>query len=190
MKNSVKRVISLLLSVLLLLAALMIYGSFILPEYEEAGGLRAKLKAQRQLFQEKQQAIAKVESLIKQYQGAGRLQDTIGLSLPMREDLAAVFNQLSAIAGFNGVALQVFNVQPLTIKPPRERAVVRGVASLRLTLRASGSYPAFQGFLRGLETNIRVMDVAALKIEPFDLAQGKSGSLVYNLVVDTYYQSK
>ena len=191
MRPSAKRAFSLLFSVILLVAALFIYGLFIQPEYEDLAVLRGRLSGQKDLFQDKQQAIAKVESLIKQYQGAGRLQDTISMSLPPREELAAVFNQLQGIAAFNGLGIEVFNVQPLPIKPGRERSLVRGLGTLRLSLRLLGPYENFRGFLRGLETNIRLMDVVSLKIEPFDSAQGKaSGGLVYNLVVDSYYQTR
>jgi len=190
MKPSAKRAFSLLLSALLLVAALFTYGLFIKTEYSQILKLRAKLTGQRVLFQEKQQAIAKVESLIKQYQGSGRLQDTIALSLPNKEDLAAVFNQLQALADFNGLAIEIFNVQALPIKPagsePGRRAgLVRGLGTLRLSLRIAGSYESLKGFLRGLETNIRVMDLVNLKIE--SLAKGL---LLYNLVVDTYYQTQ
>ncbi len=184
MRPAAKRAFSLLLSIILLVAALFIYGLFIQPEYSELSVLRGRLSGQKNLFLNKQEAITKVESLIKQYQGAGRLQDTISMSLPGGEDLASVFNQLQGIAAFNGLIIEVFNVQSLPIKPARERSLVRGLGSLRLSLRLTGPYESFRGFLRGLETNIRLMDVVSLKIEPIDKV------LVYNLVVDTYYQTR
>lgn len=187
MKPTAKRAFSLLFSAILLIAALVVYALLIKPEYNEIVKLRAQLKGQKDLFLEKQQAIAKVESLIKQYQGAGRLQDTISMSLPGREDLASVFNQLQALAVFNGLAIEVFNVQPLPVKPAKKGSLVKGLGSLRLSLRLAGPYQSFRGFLQGLETNIRVMDVVNLKLEPAGTPQ--QNILVYNLVVDTYYQA-
>lgn len=190
MKPAAKRAFSLLFSAILLVAALFIYGLFIKSEYTAIGQLRAKLIGQRALFQEKQQAIAKVESLIKQYQGAGRLQDTIALSLPNKEDLASIFNQLQALADFNGLSIEIFNVQSLPIKPASSptqlrAGLVKSLGTLRLSLRVAGTYDGLKGFLRGLETNIRVMDLVNLKIESV-----AKGVLLYNLVVDSYYQTR
>lgn len=158
----------------------MAYGAFIRPLYTEVTLLRGKLLAQQRLFEDKREAVQKVESLIKQYQGAGSLQDGISLSLPRTEEISSVFNQAQSIAAANNMRIEVFNVQPLPFKSSGEYSLVRPVGAFRITLRLSGSYEAFKNFIRGLETNIRVMDVVTMKIEP----------PLFNVVADTYYQSE
>ncbi len=194
MKASAKRAFSLFVSMILIIASLAIYALYVRPAYDEVTTLRGTMKAKQDLFAEKQAAVDKVKALIMQYKGAGRLEDVISLSLPQNEEVSSVFNQLQAIASSNGMSVEVFNVQPLPMRaadaePSKGKKVslVRPLGTLRLSLRLTGSYSAFKDFIRGLETNIRAMDVVSMKVEQ---AGAKGGdSFAYTLVADTYYQS-
>ena len=190
MKSSAKRAFSLLVSVILLIGALAVYAFFVRPAYDGVTALRGTLIAKQKLFVDKQAAVKKVQSLIMQYQGAGSLQDAISLSLPQNEEVSSVFNQLQAIAASNGMAVEVFNVQPLAMRSEgsgdKQVSLVRPLGTLRLSLRLTGSYGAFKDFVRGLETNIRAMDLVSMKVEPIGIRGGDNFS--YTLVADTYYQ--
>lgn len=184
---SAKRAFSLLTSTIFIIGSFVVYGVFIKPAYKEAAVLRGTMFAKQSLFEEKQEAVSKVESLIKEYQGAGRLQDVISLSLPQSEDIASVFNQLQAIAVTNGLAVEVFQVQVLSLRPLSEHSLARPLGTVRLSLRMVGSYESFKNFIAGLETNIRVMDTVSVKIEPVSFG---SNVFAYAVVADTYYQSR
>ncbi len=184
-RPSGKRAFSLLVGMGLLIASLAAYATYLMPAYNKVSLLRGTLIAKQNLFEEKKQAVDKVESLIKQYQGAGRLQDVIAMSLPQNEEVSSVFNQLQAIAGANGLTVQVFNVQPLSTKPS-EKSLVKPLGTLRLSLRLAGNYAAFKQFVKGLETNIRAMDIVSVKVE----SAGKGDSFAYTVVADTYYQAE
>lgn len=185
LRPSGKRAISLFMGVGLLVVSLATYAAYLKPAYNEVAKLRGTLIAKQNLFEEKKQAVDKVEGLIKQYQGADRLQDVISLSLPVSEEVSSVFNQLQAIASVNGLTVQVFNVQPLAIKPS-EKSLVKPLGTLRLSLRLAGNYSAFKEFIKGLETNIRAMDIVSIKVE----SSGKGDSFAYTVVADTYYQAE
>ena len=184
-RPSGKRAIMLFFGAGLLVASLVAYAAYLRPAYDEVTILRGTLIGKQNLFEEKKQAVDKVEQLIKQYQGADKLQDVVSMSLPASEEVSAVFNQLQAIAGTNGLAVQVFNVQPLSTKPSG-KSLVRPLGTLRLSLRLAGSYAAFKEFIRGIETNIRVMDVVSIKVE----SAGKGDYFGYTVVADTYYQAE
>jgi Tfp pilus assembly protein PilO len=192
-KASTKRALSLLVSMALIIASLAIYAFYVRPAYDDVTTLRGTMKAKQDLFLEKQVAVDKVKALILQYKGAGSLQDAISLSLPQTEEVSSVFNQLQAIASSNGMAVEVFNVQPLPIRAAdagsgknTKGSLIRPLGTLRLSLRLTGTYPAFKDFVRGLETNIRAMDVVSMKVEQ---ASAKGGeSFAYTLVADAYYQ--
>jgi Tfp pilus assembly protein PilO len=186
MKSSTKRALSLLATAILLIAALVVYAAMIRPAYGEIVELRGALFARRALFAEQEAAINKVLSLIEQYQGAGRLQDVVSLSLPETEALSGVFGQLNAMAKANNIGIEVFGVQRLPIRPSGND-LIRGLGTLRLSVRAVGSYESFKGFLNNIETNIRVMDMAGFKIEPAGLST--QNVFIHNLTIDTYYQS-
>jgi len=185
LKSSGKRAMSLFFGLGILIASLVGYATYVRPAYNKVAELRGTLIAKQNLFEEKKQAVNKVEALIKQYQGADRLQDVISMSLPVSEDVSSVFNQLQAIASANGLSVQVFNVQPLSTKPSSQ-SLVQPLGTLRLTLRLGGTYAAFKDFIRGLETNIRAMDVVSLKVE----SGGRGDFFTYTVVADTYYQAE
>lgn len=186
-KASTKRAFSLLVSAACIIGSLIVYGAGIKPAYQEANILRGTMLAKQNLFEEKKEAVNAVESLIKAYQGAGRLQDSISLSLPHSEEISSVFNQLQAIAAANGLTVQVFNVQALPLKQPLENALVRPLGVVRLSLRLAGSYESFKNAIADLETNIRVMDIVNIKIEPTVREQN---IFAYAVIADTYYQGK
>ena len=185
LKPSGKRALSLFVGTALLVASLAAYAAYLRPAYAEVTELRGTLIAKQNLFENKKQAVDKVESLIKQYQGAGRLEDVIAMSLPQSEEVSSVFNQLQAIAGTNGLAVQVFNVQPLATKPS-DKTLVKPLGTRRWSLRLAGSYSAFKEFVRGMETNIRAMDIVSMKVE----SAGKGDYFAYTVVADTYYQAE
>ncbi len=176
---------SLFLGTGLLVASLAGYAAYLKPAYEDVSKLRGTLIAKQDLFEEKKQAVGKVEGLIKQYQGADRLQDVVSMSLPASEEVSSVFNQLQAIAGSNGLTVQVFNVQPLSTKPSGA-SLVKPLGTLRLSLRLAGNYAAFKEFVKGLETNVRAMDIVSVKVE----SSGKGDYFAYTVVADTYYQAE
>lgn len=178
MKSSAKRALSLLVSIVFFVVALVIYALLISPAYEEIVRLRGVLFGKRELIQEQRGAIDKVNSLIQKYQGTSNLQEVVNLSLPNNEELSSVFGQLYAIARFSGVSIEVFGVQPLALKPTKSSSLIKSLGTLRINLRLLGSYDSLKGFVRGLETNIRVMDLISIK---------KEGD-THNLVVDAYYQ--
>ncbi|MSR73818.1 MAG: hypothetical protein EXS60_02080 [Candidatus Pacebacteria bacterium] len=184
-RPSGKRAISLFFGAGLLVASLTVYAAYLRPAYDKVSMLRGTLIAKQNLFEEKKQAVDKVEQLIKQYQGAGKLQDVISMSLPTDEEVSSVFNQLQAIAGTNGLTVQVFNVQPLSTKPSTQ-SLVKPLGTLRLSLRLAGNYNAFKEFIKGLETNIRAMDIVSIKVE----SAGKGDFFMYTVVADTYYQAE
>ena len=190
MKASTKRAFSLLLASAFFVGTLFVYAFFIKPSYDGVILLRSMVVGKQQILEDQGQVIKKVNALIQQYQGAGSLQNVISLSLPTNEDVASILGQLYGIARFNGMTMEVFGIRPLPIKPAKDddNGLVRGLGTLRLSLRLVGDYQSIKGFVRGLETNIRVMDLVDLKIEP--AAAPNEDIFLHNLIIDTYYQTK
>lgn len=186
-KASAQRALSLLISAVLIIGSFVVYGVLIKPAYQEANVLRGTMYAKQHLFEQKKAAVGAVESLIKAYQGAGRLQDTIALSLPSGQEVSSLFNQLQTIAAANGLEVQVFNVQILPLKPSTDNSLAQPLGTVRVSLRMAGSYESFKNGIAGLETNIRVMDIVSIKIEP---AGRGLNTFSYAVVLDTYYQGK
>lgn len=179
MKPAAKRTFSLLLSAVLLVLAIIGYAVFVRPAYSEIVQLRGVLKSKNSFFKEQNLAISRVNNLILQYQGTGQLQDTISLSFPLKEDLSAIFNQLRTLAVLNGLTIDIFGVKPMAFQSLSGDPLVKNIGTLQLSLKLTGPYAGFKSFLRGLETNIRIMDTQETIIEGLDK---------YRLIINTYYQ--
>lgn len=190
MKNSVKRTISLLASLILLVGSIFAYSFFIKPEYQLVNQLRGTLVAKANLFTDQQTIIAEVEELLSQFESAARIQEIVSLSLPLKESESGIFSQLQALAQANDLVIEVLSVQSL---PTKSTAKARGVKSmikdlgvLQILAKLSGSYENFKRFLQGVETNIRVMDLVSLKIEK----DGRKQELFeFNIALNAYYQT-
>lgn len=187
MRANFKRTTSLLASVALLVGAVVIYSSLIKPAHQEITDLRGRLVAQSRQLAEQQAVLTQVQNLLTQYRGAAQIRDAVSLALPLGEEIPSIFNQLQALARANSMALETLDIQSLPTKGVVTTrgvgSVVKDVAVLQISLKIGGGYENLKNFLAGMETNIRLMDVVNLKVEP-----GRDGPPTYALVVNTYYQ--
>lgn len=189
MKASTKRFLSIIVSGIFIIGSLVVYANFIRPAYADIQQLRGELSAKTGLLNNQSQAITKFQNLLVEQQSSSKLQERISLVLPPKENVSDIMNQLQAIASANGVSVQSVGLEYLPIKQAKKNTdVVKGLGSLRLTMKIFGSYEAFKNFIGSLETNVRVMDVNTLKVE--HAGRPDQNLFTYNLTVDTYYQIK
>lgn len=188
MKSSTQRAVSMVLAAALVVGGFIVFATLVSPAYQDIQQLRGDLSAKSELFQTQSQQFTQVQNLIAQYQGVTRLQETLSLALPQREEVAEVVNQINALAQASGILVNSAGLDIQPIKKETRPVLVRGLGSARLSLKLIGSYAAFKNFLQSLETNIRLMDLVDLKITP----AGKPSEDIhfYTLTVDTYYQLK
>ena len=65
------------------------------------------------------------------------------------------------------------------------KSLIKEVGKIKINTRLSGSYFNFKNFLTGLENNIKVMDVVEIDMDGInDFGE----NVIYNLVIETYYQ--
>lgn len=186
-KASIRRSLSLLGGALILIAALVIYANFVRGEYAIIQELRGTLSAKTNFLENQKAIISQVQNLIAQYQGAQQLQDTVALALPNEEEVAAIFQQLQAIARSSGLTIQSFGLNLLALKPPViNLSFAKNLGTAQVTLRLFGSYEGIKNFLRAAETNVRVMDLRQLRVEQG--ARPAENAYAYTVVLDTYYQ--
>ena len=188
MKPSTQRAVSVILAAALVVGGFLIFAVLVNPAYQDIQQLRGELAAKSQLFQTQSEQFTQVQNLIAQFQGVTRLQESLSLALPQKEEVAEVVNQINFLAQASGVFINSagLNIQPL--KKEIRPVLVKGLGTARLSLKLVGSYAAFKSFLQNLETNIRLMDLADLKITL--AGKPNEDSHFYALTVDTYYQLK
>lgn len=189
MKSSTKRALSLLLATALFIAALAVYAVLIRPEYDIVQGLRGTLEAKSKILAETQNTIAAADNLKLEYQKDEKIIDSLSLALPEDEAISSLLAQLNALSRGSGLAIQSLGVIYLPIKPVAEKSsLVKGLGTLRLSLKLSGSYASFKEFSQGLENNLRIMDSQTVKIE--HVAKPEQNLFNYEMNIDTYYQTK
>ncbi len=187
MKASTKRILSILTAIFMIIASIFIYSSLIRPVYSEIKNLRSEVAGRLELVDKHKTSIDQVKKILGEYQGAVQIQDTVSTILPPEQNLPSAVYQISRLANVNELQLELLSAQQLALKPSAQPSLVKGVGTLRFNLRAVGSYEKFKFFLQNLETNMNLMDLASLKIEPQIKGANKFN---YTLVVDAYYQSE
>lgn len=189
MRASTKRIASFLLSLGFLVGSFVVYGALLKPEYEAVNVLRGELASKDEFLREQEQVVTEVQDLIARYQGARGLGETISLALPREEETASFLHQLTAIARNANLSIQSvgFSAAPLRVSGAASGAPAARVkvATIVASVDAVGTYEALKVFLRALETNIRVMDVAELKADPKD-----PRAIAYRIKVEAYHQTQ
>lgn len=188
MKASAKRFLSILLAILMFVASLFVYSTLIRPVYSEIKSLRAEIAGRLEFISENETSIQQVEKLLTEYQDIAKVQETTSLILPLEQNASQGVNQISGLAGFNNLIVEFLSIQQLAIKPSIQPGLVKGLGILRYNFRLTGTYEGFKSFLQAVETNISLMDLANLKIEP--ATKSTKGNLSYTVNMDTYYQAE
>lgn len=187
MKSSNKRFLSLLASLLLLVAAIFVYSLLVAPAYQEINKLRGDLASKADALEAQQEISKQTKTLLDQYQSdlAG-LQNTISLAMPIGIDYQSLVNQINGLTKNFNLLLVSLDFNLLPIAGQSATGVVKNTAPaiVQLKLQLKGQYQPFKDFLRALETNIRIIDLANLTIVPDEKGQNFS----YNVVANTYYQ--
>jgi Tfp pilus assembly protein PilO len=187
MKASTKRILSILTAILMIIASIFVYSSLINPAYSEIKNLRSEVAGRLELVDKHKTSIDQVKKILGEYQDVVQIQDTVSTILPSEQNLPSAVYQISKLASVNELPIELLSAQQLAIKPSNQPELVKGVGVLRFNLRVVGSYEKFKSFLQNLETNINLMDLASLKIEPQTKGANKFN---YTLVVDAYYQTE
>lgn len=189
MRASTKRILSIMVSAILLIAVVVVYVKFIQPAYSEVQNLRGEIEARQNLLQNQSQAVSQVQNLISQLQNQNisQFQDQISLVLPASESVPQALNQYQAIAQASGLSIQSASVSYLAIKPSAANiSLAKGVGTNRFKLNVLGPYEAIKTFFEAIETNVRLTDLVSSKLS----RTGQPGQNLYlnEIVVDSYYQ--
>lgn len=191
MKASTKRIISILISVSLMIAIVVIFVKFIKPAYAELQNLRGEIQTRAVLLKDQTKAVSQVQNLISQLQeqNISQFQEQISLVLPLNESVPQALSQYQTIAQANGLNVQSAGLNYLAIKPSAANInLAKGIGTIRFKLKLLGSYEAIRTFIQAIETNVRLTDLVSFKISR--AGQTKQNLYLNEVVVDAYYQTK
>jgi Tfp pilus assembly protein PilO len=184
MSGAAKRFYGVFGSVILIVAAGVVFFSFVVPKSREIQELRSERHALVEFVNEKNDAVGQVSELLNKYKSISALQETLSASLPTEEDVPGIVNQLQGLANLSGVVIDSLSLQFLSIRAQDNTATIEPVGTLRATVGIKGDYNSIKEYISLLETNIRIIDLNSMQI-----SGGTEGNVLsYEIVVDTYYQ--
>jgi Tfp pilus assembly protein PilO len=198
MSASTKRFYSLIGSIALLVGAVIIYSSMLLPLFNNVQNLRGEVSGNQSLLQQLTAINQNVNKLQSQYQNMGQLQQTISSILPPQDDVPTIINQIQGLASANNIQLSSISFQYLPINYPPAGSLIKGVGTVAINLQCSGTYQSLINFLNSLSNNIQIFDLSSLSVsaaagtQPGTTAtKGQTAApvLSYSLTINTYYQS-
>lgn len=179
---------SILLSAILFIGALVVYGSFIKPTYFEIKTLQAE-KSEKELQKSEYQNIAEhTEALISSYQNYAELQKSISLSFPVDPEVPQIINQINGLAVQSGIVIKSMDSRQLAIDPSASASsFAGGKGTLRFNVKTFGTYEGFKSFLQKLENNIRIFSINNVTI---GRASNIPNNFDFNLEIDAFYQAQ
>jgi hypothetical protein len=204
MKQETKRLSSIIIAALILVAALMVYFEFIIPAYTSLQLVKGQEESETTLYANEQQVVSKVKSLLATYQSDASSSQSVAMALPVGPDVSGALAQIYGIATNANVAIQGTQISTQAVQAVAAPATTVGAAAatgsivkptgtVSFQVTGSGSYESFKSFLQGLETNIRIFDVTAISLQPAGVVATKTQAantdmFNYTITVVTYYQ--
>jgi len=193
MQQGSKRLFSMVVTLLCVLAAFVIFFQFVRPAYLEAQEVRAQVIARENLLEAQSEAVAQVKQLIEQYRSDTAVQETVSQVIPGKPEVGSALYQLSAIGSQYGIQFQSTSAQtPQLSIAANAKAASSTVGSVQplgvatFQVRFVARYEDLKAFLEKVEGNVRLMDVTAISITQTPSA---GGLLSVDMSVATYYQA-
>jgi hypothetical protein len=204
MKQSSKRIASVLLAFLFILAAFVFFFDLLRPAYSDAKALQSQQLGEATYLKNQTTLVGQVQATLNTYQNEAQEAANVGLAMPSGEDIAGALAQIQGIAANNNISINNISVTPPEIQiqttagtaDASSSDLLKPLGSFTFKLAASGSYESFQNFLSELETNIRIFDVKTVSIQPAVAVAAGAKSVPspdafnYAVTVATYYQTQ
>lgn len=191
MNYTIKRNISLLISVTFLIGALVVFFALDWPIFGQIREINKKIAQEEAQYSEQFQAVQTAKSIINQYRGLTGVSQTISLSVPLGTEIENVVAQLDNLATQSGLEVQGINFETPslpTLKNKNGAEIAQQNKILRLTLSLGGSYESFKTWLASVESNIRLMDVKSISFSSLGGEGQGADRFNFKVGIDAYYQ--
>lgn len=189
MSASAKRFYSLIGALVLLIGAVFVYYSWIVPEYVTIQTLRGEEEGAAAKLSQYKSISDSISALLNKYHTLAPIQASFDSILPTgQEEVPTIVNQVQGLAAVNKLNLISLSVQELPIDYSHQAAAINPLGTVRITLHLSGAYSDFKGFLGDLGTNARIFDLNSLNISAGS-GTGVNPTFDYTVAVDAYFET-
>lgn len=206
MKQSSKRLASISLSFLFLLAAVVVFFDLVQPEYANEKSLQSQVIGEQSYLTDQTALVKQVQTTLNEYQNNVSSSADVALAMPSGEDVAGALAQIQGIAANTGITITNISATQPQVQIPAapsggaaasSTALLKPIGNFSFNISASGSYEGFKNFIQQIETNIRIFNVQTVSLQPANLAAvaGSKASPArdlfnYTVMVATYYQTQ
>lgn len=165
MRSSTKRLISMLISGILLLGTAVFIPSVIGPAVENINEKRTELRSKEVFLQERTEVVEAVDRLVTQLvENLSDLQMSIDVAIPNEEDLKNIINQLDGMLARSNSSLS-----SVTVSEARSADLIspqtQGLGFMDMEINLSGNYSDIKDFVGLIETNLRLFEVVELSVD-------------------------
>jgi len=199
MRQSSKRLWSILLAFLFVVAAFICFFDLVQPEYQNVESLRSQQLGEAAYLASQTTLVKQAQTVLNTYQNAQGTTN-IDLAMPSGADVAGALAQIQGIATNNGITIGSIAVTAPEIQVKTGTAsttLMKPLGSFTFSISATGSYESFKNFLSEIETNIRIFDIKSISFQPASVvsASGARSTTTrdffnYTVTVATYYQTQ
>lgn len=205
MKQSSKRLVSVLAALLFTVVALVMFFDLIEPEYGNVETLKGQLASQQQFLSTETQAVAQAQQIINTYKGQTQEEQNLALAMPSGEELSSAIAQIYGIAANNNVLISGVTISAPTLQMQASASgnggtgagdLIKPMGNISFQVAAAGSYENMASFLSQLESNIRIFDLKALTLHQGSLvasgargvSAGNQDYFNYSMSISAYYE--
>jgi Tfp pilus assembly protein PilO len=189
MRESTKKLYSLIAVLSLFGGTLYVFVSFVMPSMDERQVLRGEKSGQEQIYTDDQNTANNINQLMQTYASFADAQNNVSNLLPLSDLTPELMNQINGLAKINKVLIDGINFEyrlPEVLPPEAKRPLLAPYATTISTIHFHGAYADIRSFVSMLGNNVRLMDVISLSLSGGGTA--KSPVLDGVLVVNSYYQ--
>lgn len=156
---------------------------YFLPSFNEAMALRLETASWEAKLNDTQGLNEKLKELNKKYQAMSEVADRVLQALPVEEDVPGLLVQLESLSSRNGLILDSVVFGSPEDKKEKKASSAGGAKTLTADLSLSGNQSSLINFLKSVEGNLRLMDVAAVNFNApeKEALSGQSFSVSLNI---------
>ncbi len=187
MKDSEKRLITSLGSLVFIASALYVYASWISPEIAVIQKERSRQHVLNETLVNYEAVMQEKIRIIAKYQDLSATEQVFAKVIPQNPNVPSFLNQLYGLADLNNVLISAIEFSELPLQIKQEGSLVKPHGTVQATIRCTSTYEDMKKYLNAIQTNIRIMNITAVNI-----SEGFKDSplLSYSITVETYYLTK
>lgn len=177
-----------------LISASVLLFVFLDPLWSSIKVLQNEINQKKLALTATEELLVKTQELDREYQSLAEQAQKVSFALPKEKDIPYLLVQFDALAASNGLLLESMSFvqteqgkgSPYQVLDQPEE--IPSFSSLSLSVKVSGSYNAFKGYLTNLENSVRSMDVHSIKFAVLKESLAALGIFEFDLEITVYYQ--